>query len=61
MLQLKWYIIRMITAFELELRSDFKAELATEYHGHEILPPRKDINVAYRPIPNAPILLWEKE
>ncbi|XP_023930362.1 25-hydroxycholesterol 7-alpha-hydroxylase-like [Lingula anatina] len=52
MLQLKWYMLAMVNRLDIELLPGEKAEYAVEYYGHEILPPRKDVNVRMRLRPN---------
>ena len=44
-LQLKWYIMSVVSQFKLRLQEGEHAEYAYEYHGHEVLPPKKDVNI----------------
>ena len=48
LLQLKWYIISIFTTFDMHLHEGEHAELDAQYHGHEILPPVKDVQMSYR-------------
>ena len=48
MLQLKWYLVTMFNHFELELLDGEHAEYDYQYHGHEVLPPKKDVQFRYR-------------
>ena len=47
-LELKWYIMSVFSRLELQLTEGVSAEYDYQYHGHEVLPPVKDINVRYR-------------
>ncbi|GAB1602626.1 prostacyclin synthase-like [Argonauta hians] len=47
-LQAKWYLVSQINKFEMYIQNGQKAELDINYHGHEILPPVKDVDVQFR-------------
>ena len=51
-IQTKIYVMATLLGFEIKLLKGEKAELDTRYYGHEILPPKKDVQIAYRPRPN---------
>lgn len=53
-LQLKVYIITIITRFTICLEDGEHAEYAYQYHGHEILPPVNDVHIKYRVKPIFP-------
>ena len=46
--QLKWFVMSLLTRFELALDDGQHAELDTKYYGHEILPPANDVTMTYR-------------
>jgi len=48
LLQLKWYLMTIVARFELRLRDGEHAEYDANYHGHEILPPIRDVSVDFR-------------
>ncbi len=48
LLQLKWFIVQIMSRFEFRLQDDEHAEYDYKYHGHEILPPVKDIHMDFR-------------
>ncbi|XP_029656313.1 prostacyclin synthase-like isoform X1 [Octopus sinensis] len=47
-LQAKWYLVSQINKFEMYICNGQTAELDISYHGHEILPPVKDIDIQFR-------------
>lgn len=48
LLQAKWYIFSQMNTFKMSLASGEKAEMDINYHGHEILPPVKDVDIHYK-------------
>lgn len=56
LLQLKWFILRLFTRFQLEQVEGKSAELDHNYHGHEVLPPKQDVDIRFRQISNPPTL-----
>ncbi|ELU11904.1 hypothetical protein CAPTEDRAFT_221271 [Capitella teleta] len=48
LLQIKWYLMSVLTRFDMRLQEGEHAQYAYEYHGHEILPPTKDIKFDFR-------------
>ena len=48
LVQLKWYLLTIATRFDMRLRPGEHAVYDTQYHGHEVLPPVKDIDIEYR-------------
>jgi len=48
LLQLKWYLLTIVTRFDMRLRAGEHAEYDANYHGHEILPPIRDVNIDIR-------------
>ena len=56
LLQLKWFLLTVLTRFELRPRDGERAEYDANYHGHEILPPVRDVQVDFRPKPTYPRL-----
>jgi hypothetical protein len=56
LLQLKWYLLTFVTRFDMRLRPGEHAEYDTQYHGHEVLPPVKDVQVEYRTKESFPVL-----
>jgi len=48
LLQLKWYLMTVVTRFDLRLRDGEHAEYDANYHGHEILPPVRDVIVDFK-------------
>ena len=48
LLQAKWYIFSQMNKFKMSLASGQKAEMDINYHGHEILPPVKDIDIHFK-------------
>lgn len=61
LLQLKWFIVRLLTRFEMRLEDGAPAEYDNSYHGHEILPPKSDINLTFRHRPNPPTLEFMRD
>ena len=49
LLQLKWYLLTMLTRYEMRLRDGEHAQCDANYHGHEILPPIRDVQIDFRP------------
>ena len=47
-LQLKWYIIYVLNMFDMYLEDGEHAEYDVHCHGHEVLPPIKDVQFSYR-------------
>lgn len=47
-LQLKVYIITIITRFAMSLEHGEHAEYDYRYHGQEVLPPVNDVFIRYR-------------
>ncbi len=60
LLQLKWYIMSIFSTFDIQLHEGEHAELDAQYHGHEILPPVKDVQMRYRFRPDAPSLEFSR-
>jgi cytochrome P450 len=58
-LQLKWFILNTMLRFSFTLKDAKPAEYATEYHGHEILPPVQDIDVEFHPNEDVPHLVYQ--
>lgn len=57
LLQLKWYVITMMTRFEMTLVDQAASvQYDYQYHGHEVLPPTCDVNVAFASKATWPIL-----
>lgn len=54
--QLKWFILTVLTRFEINLEEGQHAEIDSNYHGHEILPPANDIQITYRLRHNYPTM-----
>lgn len=48
LLQAKWYIFSQMNKFKMSLAAGQKAEMDINYHGHEILPPVKDIDIHFK-------------
>ena len=48
MAQMKLYLLTILTRFDLALDQGEHAEYDFRYHGHEVLPPVKDVNVNFR-------------
>ncbi|ESN98667.1 hypothetical protein HELRODRAFT_188864 [Helobdella robusta] len=51
-LQTKVYAMSVISRFNFQMMPGEVAEIDSRYHGHEILPPVKDVQVKFRPISN---------
>jgi len=49
LLQLKWYLLTILTRFDMRLRDGEHAQIDANYHGHEILPPVRDVSIDFRP------------
>jgi len=56
LLQLKWYLLTFVTRFDMRLQPGEHAQYDANYHGHEILPPIRDVKVDFRQKPSFPIL-----
>jgi len=56
LLQLKWYMLTIMTRFEMRLEPGEHAEYDANYHGHEILPPKRDVNIRFRQKSTFPVL-----
>ena len=37
------------------------AEYAYEYHGHEVLPPKRDVQMQFSADPDSPVILYSDE
>jgi hypothetical protein len=61
LLQLKWYILNIVRCFEMRFQGDEIPEYDHSYHGHEILPPVKDVNVQFRHRQDVPVLELERD
>ena len=48
MAQMKLYLLTILTRFDMALDQGEHAEYDFRYHGHEVLPPVKDVNVNFR-------------
>ncbi|XP_041348308.1 cytochrome P450 7A1-like [Gigantopelta aegis] len=48
MLQTKWFLMNLVNSFDIELLPGEETTPDTSFYGHEILPPRRDVNVKYR-------------
>ncbi|CAH1784516.1 unnamed protein product [Owenia fusiformis] len=59
LIQLKWFVLYMLNRFEFEHLEGEKAELDFQYHGHEIIPPKKDVQIRYRELSNRRTLCLE--
>ena len=46
--QLKWFVLTLLTRFDLALEEGQHAQLDSKYYGHEILPPANDVTMTYR-------------
>lgn len=57
-LQIKWYIITILTRFTLKKISPHCAKYDYSYHGHEILPPIADIPIKFCHKKSFPKLLF---
>lgn len=56
LLQMKWYIMTIMTRFEIHLHDGQHAQYDYQYHGHEVLPPVKDVQIDFRLRENFPML-----
>lgn len=54
--QLKWYLLTVLARFDMQLLPGEHAEFDDQYHGHEILPPKADVNFRYKVRQNCPTL-----
>ncbi|KAK2147528.1 hypothetical protein LSH36_548g01004 [Paralvinella palmiformis] len=61
LLQLKWFIVSVVRRFHLRLLDGEHAEYAYEYHGHEVLPPKKDVQVEFWAEDDGPVILYSDE
>ena len=57
-LQLKWYIMCAFNKYEMKLKDGEHAEYDFAYHGHEILPPVKDVQFEIQKRSNTPQLVY---
>lgn len=56
LLQLKWYLLTIVTRFEMRLQEGEHAQYDTTLYGHEILPPVRDVNIDFRQKRTFPVL-----
>ena len=58
-LQSKWFMMKLLTNYEIELLPGESTELDVEYHGHEILPPTKDVQIQMKTKLSPPTLIYQ--
>jgi cholesterol 7alpha-monooxygenase len=61
LLQLKWYLMTIITRFEARLQPGQHAEYDSAYHGHEVLPPTAEVDIDYRPKSSYPVFKFRTQ
>ena len=61
LLELKWFMMTFLTRFDMHLVDGEHAEYDCQYHGHEILPPIKDVKVEYSVKDAFPVLKFRRE
>ena len=51
LLQLKWFLLTILSRFELRFTSSMP-QYDDRYHGHEVLPPVRDVDIQFRSLRN---------
>lgn len=48
LLQLKLFIINIVSNYDVKLNDGENTELDNKYHGHEVLPPTNDVQITIK-------------
>jgi len=56
LIQLKLYIVAIMSRFEMRIIDSKRAEYDCRYYGHEVLPPINDIHFEYAARENFPTI-----
>jgi len=53
LLQLKWFLVVILSRFQLRYTTSSLPQYDARYHGHEVLPPVGDVNIQFRRLRNS--------